>query len=81
MSAAYLKGPPAPPTIRVNYWCEGKEPFDSGKLAAEVAARSTRGPRNTYFCKACGAFHVGSATDKSFPAAAKAVSQQLIRLR
>jgi hypothetical protein len=57
MGAAYLQGPSAIRTIRVRYWCEGKERFDSAVIAMQASSRKAN--RNVYFCKNCGFYHVG----------------------
>ena len=62
MAAAYLASPPVPRVVRVHYWCEGKQPFESAVLAQSVAEKSRRGPRQIYRCSTCGTFHIASAS-------------------
>lgn len=73
MPPAYLKGPAdVLPTIQIQYWCAGKQSFESGVLAAQVAARSNKGARETYWCRSCGSYHIGSAIGSPSPKAAVA---------
>jgi hypothetical protein len=79
MPPAYLKGPSdVLPSFSIPYWCAGKEPFDSPGLAAEVAARSKKGPRGHYWCRTCRSFHVGSDANKP---ASKGIVAELVRAR
>lgn len=75
MPPAYLKGPTnVLPTIRIPYWCAGKESFDSGILAQQIAGRSRREHREIYWCRSCGSFHIGGVrrgTEMSKPDFAK----------
>lgn len=59
MPPAYLKGPPAAAANRINWWCDGKEPFESAVIAHEVAARRNEMVREAYRCSACGVWHIG----------------------
>lgn len=79
MGAAYLKSPPAAPSPHVAHWCEGKERFESGLLAAKVAARNKHKRREIYLCKRCGGYHLGGGLYKI--TGSKAVADYLIRGR
>lgn len=76
MAAAYLASPPVTRVVRVNFWCEGKRPFESAVLAQSVAERSRHGPRQIYRCPTCGTFHVGSAKPASV---SNKVQRELVR--
>jgi len=76
MGAAYLKGPPALPTIWHPHWCSGKHPFESAIQAQEVANRSEYAMQ-IYRCATCGRFHIGGAPKRG--EASKTVARTLIR--
>lgn len=65
MSAAYLKAPEALRSIRISFWCDGKEAFESAVLAFAAATRRRDCPREHYRCLTCGKFHVGAAGSNS----------------
>lgn len=75
MPAAYLRAAPVLPSVCIPYWCAGKAKFESAALAAEVAARSHRGPRQHYRCS-CGYFHVGASL---VAIGTRAAARELIR--
>lgn len=78
MPAAYLKGPAALPSTNIAYWCQGKEQFESGAVAAEIAARGVAGAHCTsYRCRRCGFWHVGKGRRDARPA--NGIAAQLIR--
>lgn len=82
MPPAYIKGPTAGilPSTQIPYWCAGKESFESGMLAAQVAGRHNgKGPRTTYYCRTCGSYHVG--TDNGSEPAPKSIVAELVRRR
>jgi hypothetical protein len=80
MPPAYLRGPTdVLPSVQIPYWCAGKESFDSAVLASEVARRSGKGPREHYWCRSCGSYHVG--THRRGAEAAKFVVAELVRSR
>jgi hypothetical protein len=79
MPPAYLRGPTnVLPSVSIAYWCAGKEQFDNPGLAAEIAARSKRGPRGHYWCRTCRSFHVGSEDNAPPP---KGIADELVRAR
>lgn len=79
MGAAYLKAPPVLPSVRIPYWCAGKEAFESAVLAADIAARCRAEAREIYRCRTCGSFHIGSQRSRHRPAASATVTAELIR--
>lgn len=60
MPAAYLKAPETLPSTQIQFWCWGKERFESAVLAWTAANRRRDRPRQHYLCKSCGGFHVGT---------------------
>lgn len=84
MAAAHLKSlTPPPPARRSDWWCDGKEVFDSVVIANEAASRGgkTKGPRSVYRCPTCGRFHVGEDRTRKFAVTTKAAKAALIRFR
>jgi hypothetical protein len=75
MGAAHLKGPVTVLVKCRNFFCDGKERFDSAVLARTAALRKER--RNHYRCHGCGGWHVGNDTSRHLTS--KKIMKELIR--